>query len=901
MVASPPPPHPTPPEQVGDGVEARSCASPTPSLRRKGSPNRSGGSARKSSSSREFGSSILNSVNKSASQFKKSINRKSGSPIDWFPRKKTEPYLKRKIKRLQESNGMTASLDETLGSANPHYTRMAREKIAAREAARKAMEARKAAMVEASWCRILHAARIQKKDAEEVMEKAKFRATEAFEQARVIGVMMYDRPDCSSQQYEVESLSQTGGQSTHKVTASFQTGFEVDMEVAAAVKKAFIQLANSSISSNKEEFKELLWKISQNPDVTEIDANSEDEQHQGDCNSEDKRNLKFNKETLGTGIFPSDFDNTNVQQSNDLVNIMLERLKALHEDELASLAVIVATSGLNAVLQSDRGKYQETESVNSFTSQRAHSRRYSTAASFVDVLQPKKEVTSELPSLDKFLVKHLSKLEKEVHEAREAGRKASSVNSCAQGAQRQITGRNPKATDSASDLSSILVKHVSKLEKEILEAKKNNNTRIQLLEESCKKVEAHVEKDASKESEFYNAQSESFCNSGSVGSCNSRESYEKSKHGRDCSQDKENKILFSHQLPPSGAKGKQGGKRLTRIEAAKLEALNSFCTKDGNAFDVGLDKILIRPIHRLEREKKKALEHGQTNVQKDPQKNGDRTIVTGSLDEILVKHVSRLEREKIDYERRNALGEGLTNVPHDQRKHGNNATASESLDQVLVKHVSRLEREKIDYEKRNALEEVLTNVAHDQRKHDNNATASESLDQVLVKHVSRLEREKVEYAKRNTLGERTSEQNHQERHSNTNIASDSLDQILVKHVSRLEKEKIEHGKSGDMIFLKKNDSKCTNEEADLSDILVKRSMKLEQAKLASSAAEETLTGSFNPVQERRRAREKELMDAWGGVGLGNSMKPHLSKIEKDKVAWRKAEEEQKQMCAANEL
>uniref|UniRef100_A0A0E0GQD6 Uncharacterized protein n=1 Tax=Oryza nivara TaxID=4536 RepID=A0A0E0GQD6_ORYNI len=851
MVASPPPPHPTPPEQVGDGVEARSCASPTPSLRRKGSPNRSGGSARKSSSSREFGSSILNSVNKSASQFKKSINRKSGSPIDWFPRKKTEPYLKRKIKRLQESNGMTASLDETLGSANPHYTRMAREKIAAREAARKAMEARKAAMVEASWCRILHAARIQKKDAEEVMEKAKFRATEAFEEARVIGVMMYDRPDCSSQQYEVESSSQTGGRSTHKVTASFQTGFEVDMEVAAAVKKAFIQLANSSISSNKEEFKELLWKISQNPDVTEIDANSEDEQHQGDCNSEDKRNLKFNKETLGTGIFPSDFDNTNVQQSNDLVNIMLERLKALHEDELASLAVIVATSGLNAVLQSDRGKYQETESVNSFTSQRAHSRRYSTAASFVDVLQPKKEVTSELPSLDKFLVKHLSKLEKEVHEAREAGRKASSVNSCAQGAQRQITGRNPKATDSASDLSSILVKHVSKLEKEILEAKKNNNTRIQLLEESCKKVEAHVEKDASKESEFYNAQSESFCNSGSVGSCNSRESYEKSKHGRDCSQDKENKILFSHQLPPSGAKGKQGGKRLTRIEAAKLEALNSFCTKDGNAFDVGLDKILIRPIHRLEREKKKALEHGQTNVQKDPQKNGDRTIVTGSLDEILVKHV--------------------------------------------------LEREKIDYEKRNALEEVLTNVAHDQRKHDNNATASESLDQVLVKHVSRLEREKVEYAKRNTLGERTSEQNHQERHSNTNIASDSLDQILVKHVSRLEKEKMEHGKSGDMIFLKKNDSKCTNEEADLSDILVKRSMKLEQAKLASSAAEETLTGSFNPVQERRRAREKELMDAWGGVGLGNSMKPHLSKIEKDKVAWRKAEEEQKQMCAANEL
>lgn len=54
---------------------------------------------------------------------------------------------------------MNSSLDETLGSANPHYTRIAKEKIAAQEAAKKAMKARKAALIEASWCRILHAAR----------------------------------------------------------------------------------------------------------------------------------------------------------------------------------------------------------------------------------------------------------------------------------------------------------------------------------------------------------------------------------------------------------------------------------------------------------------------------------------------------------------------------------------------------------------------------------------------------------------------------------------------------------------------------------------------------------------------------------------------------------------------
>lgn len=54
---------------------------------------------------------------------------------------------------------MRSTLDETLGDSNPHYSRVLREKMAIREAAVKAMEARKAAMVEASWCRILQAAR----------------------------------------------------------------------------------------------------------------------------------------------------------------------------------------------------------------------------------------------------------------------------------------------------------------------------------------------------------------------------------------------------------------------------------------------------------------------------------------------------------------------------------------------------------------------------------------------------------------------------------------------------------------------------------------------------------------------------------------------------------------------
>ncbi|TKV92572.1 hypothetical protein SEVIR_9G170300v4 [Setaria viridis] len=856
--SSPPPPSAADGDGDGVGGGAARCSSPTPAPRRRTSPNRSGGSARKSPGSRDFGGgSVLKSVNKSTLQFKKSRNRRSGSPINWTPRKKTESYMKRKIKHLQETDGMTASLHETLGNANPHYTRMAREKIAAREAARKATEARKAAMVEASWCRILRAARIQNKNAEEVMEKAMLRATEAFEEARTMGVMMYDTPDCPHQQYEVESSSHTGGRSTHKVTASFQTAFQVDMEVSAAVKKAFVQLANSSDSAKREEFKELLWKISQNPVLTEADVNSEDKTQLGDC-SDEGTSLKLNKENLTGNSAPSDFNTTKVQESIDVVSIMLERLKALHEDELASLAVIVATSGLNAALQSDRGKYHETDPANNISagSLRSQSRRYSTAASFVDVQRPKKEVASELPSLDKFLVKHLSKLERDVQEAREASRKVTSVKSVAHDAHSQFSSSNAKAAESTSDLGSILVKHVSKLEKEVLEAKKNNQS-FHLVKGSCKDVKASDVQSRNRESEFNRTQSDSEAENKSdlKGSCDSKRSDEDSNQIQDFSdyvqEDKENRSLYSHQLPPSGAKGRQGGRRLTRIEAAKLEALKSFCTLDDNALDAGLDKIFVKPIHRLEKEKREARER-QTNVYKHPEKHAQSTTVTEGLDDILVKHVSRLEREMIDYKKRNALVEGWTNISHDQRKNGNSAKSSESLDQVLVKHVSRLEREKMEFEKRNA------------------------------------------------LGGGTNMQNDKQRPCNSVTALDSLDQILVKHVSGLEKEKIEHEKERSMTLLKKSHTQCTDGAAgSLADIFVKRPTKLEQAKLAS-AAEEKLASGLNPVEERRRAREKELLDVWGGMGLGNSMKPHVSKIERDKAAYRIAEAEQKQISAAGE-
>jgi hypothetical protein len=85
-------------------------------------------------------------------------------------------------------------------------------------------------------------------------------------------------------------------------------------------------------------------------------------------------------------------------------------------------------------------------------------------------------------------------------------------------------------------------------------------------------------------------------------------------------------------------------------------------------------------------------------------------------------------------------------------------------------------------------------------------------------------------------------------------------------------------------LVEESDAQFTDGAAGgLADTFVRRPTKLEQAKQEAAAAEENLPSVFNPALERRRAREKELLDAWGGEGLGSSVKPRLSKIESEKV------------------
>ncbi|XP_042459920.1 uncharacterized protein LOC122043398 isoform X1 [Zingiber officinale] len=780
-------------------------------------------SGRKNGGSKDIGYSVLNSINKSTSQIKKPNHRKIVSPLNWFPRKRADSFLKRKIKHLQEIAGMNLSLDETLGNANPHYTRITREKIAAREAAQKAMEARKAALVEASWCRILGAARINSKEAEARLQKAEKCAEEAFEAARSLGVMMYDRPDSQRRPYEIETSLGIGGKSTHKVTAAFETAFDVDKEVTAAVKRAFVMLANCSSSSSKEEFRNLLCKISQNPDINRsteglLDTSSELESHsvaenvQESHGSDDANDKKAtNPSTEGLPDASSELEshpvaeneqeshgsddannkkttrmkqtkhNTSLLSTSDgsssssmsptkLTNNMFDRLKCLHEDELSSLAVIVATCGLNAALREmKRTKNDDVESVTtevpgldkflvkhiSKLEKEVQEARKSNAAlednrkfgtlekqgAAIENLEP---VISEVPSLDKFLVKHVSKLEQEVHEAKKNSASLEDQRMLGtlvnEDVKRKLFNHEPVITEVPS-LDKFLVKHVSKLEREIQEAKKNNavlkDHRIlgKLENEDVERKLSEIHEEKSMESNLNSEIQTEIMRTEPISVAPPCDNI--LTQGEECNKENKKQIPIKHLHKTD--------KCMSRDERAKLEVLKAFSKGyDDTLGTIGHDKILSKPMHWLAMEKIQNME---------PKRHGT--------------------------------------VPKGPVKHGNNITVTNSLDKILLKHVSQLEKEKQAWK--------ATEVV---RKGNKTKQQSEELP--------------------------------------------GLDEIMVKRQSKLEKAK----------------QSATQESAD-----------------------------YVKHETRREAREKELEAAWGGLSLGNSMRSHLSRIEQEKAAWRKAEEE----------
>ncbi|KAJ8572419.1 hypothetical protein K7X08_008930 [Anisodus acutangulus] len=191
--------------------------------------------------------------------------------------------------------------------------------------------------------------------------------------------------------YKIEKSPAKGGPTTHTVRTSFETAFEVDKQVTTAVKAALLKLANCP-SMNKDEVKELLHRISQNPE-TDDNSHQELSEFSSECESDTASELtdlervkerKYKKKQA--------YEKFNMP---NLVEMMLERLRCLQEDELASLATKVATCGLNAAL---------AEAENS-----------------------KLHVLGLLLMTGSVLVKHSSQLEKDIDEAKRMNEKLGEI------------------------------------------------------------------------------------------------------------------------------------------------------------------------------------------------------------------------------------------------------------------------------------------------------------------------------------------------------------------------------------------------------------------------------------------------------------------------------------------
>jgi len=530
-----------------------------------------------------------------------------------------------------------------------------------------------------------------------------------------MGVIMFDLPDCPKKHCQIETPSINGeGSSMHTFTASFETAFDVDKEVAAAVKTAFTKLARRP-SFSKEEFKELLKKISEHPDtdeshqdLTELSSENESEPELDPVSQ--KSELK--SEDLDSKIsFPGIIERKSrkrlsLENRIKLVDMMIERLKCLQEDALSSLATIVATYGLNAALAEVQNTKQPNPVIN-FPSRRMSSLGLRKSA--LDGTSRKDQGESELPSLDKFLVKHMTRLEREVCEAKKNHRNETKL-----GKDSSCKSVDGTPSESIPDLGSILVKkNYSKLEKEINEAK---------------------------------------------------------------------------------------------IKSAK-EMLGA--------------------------------SSGMPRGQKD------HTEVPG-LDKVLVKHVSRLEKEVQEARKRTA---------NENKSLKSTFSSGEALD---------------------TKENINLNIIEENK---------DGLEKILVKPVHRLEREKLQVL---SQGSRVENYRQRKSHGATNVADcESLDKVLVKRVSRLEKEKIKIGDEwGEVKKSHRNNHLETNEEGGggLDQVLVKHKSRLEREKMAAAAAAQQQDNPISFSVARRKARERELEEAWGGLSLGNSMKPGVSKLEQDKVS-----------------
>eukprot|EP01018_Ginkgo_biloba_P017500 Gb_41765 [translate_table: standard] len=888
---------------------------------------------------------------------------RKNSPLNWFPRKKTESYLERKIRMLQEAEGTKASLDETLVGSNIRLSRVEREKRAVQAAAKEAMETRKAALVEASWCRILEAARIPCSLAVMELEKAEKKASEALATAVALGVIMKNGTGSSKHSCEGETSSSEEG-SNHTVTASFETAFEVDKEVVAAVKVAFGSLAHLPDFTLKDPVDADESKRRDQNQVA-VDVQSGDIESSGgldkkSCSTEgcskvdiqpyselDREEDAPDSIRMKTRVVNIPLNNriskelpSPLELSDGLVKLMLERMKYLTSEELASLEQIVSTRGLGALLK-EQNVEQEANVKNTgggladmLVKHVSRLEAEKTAGSKPAVLSSASKVknpSEDVPDLGSVLVKHMSKLEKELQEAKRTSKA-------------QEYKRPGELGRAVQSLDQVLIKHVSRLEREKLAAAANSKgleaRKTSASVKSCtedhnklglgdilKKQPSNINAKGKVHADISNKENKDVnpilefslgvkqtnidalkCQNASVGSVEtSADNCEERNLQSDLSS------LDAH---------------FSKYEESRFQEHTN--KRESKEQIEGLDKVLIKRMSRLEKEKLEAAAAAKTCEAHKSSTLNKSTQDCKSLES------SRLGRMNVHDIRNNYNGKdnrdgiaslvensglvqsgnsciesaclGTTNAEKMERSKLSSTNVPD-LGSILIKHVSKFQEEI------QAAKTASQTVKSVQRKQS--LRNEESLDKVLVKRLSKLEREKLaasaKEASLNSYKCSTTSSDAFEAQPQNQIGEDCVLKDVNEMIGTSNKADAESRVSNMEVLEsscshssqeKQAEDYCLHSEGnnhatETSEIdpfhTVKKMSKLE--------IEKQQAAGNDPWQRRRNTRAEELQAAWGGLGLENSMKRHVSRLELEqfvacflralKAAWRQAEEEER--------
>ncbi|GAQ85326.1 hypothetical protein KFL_002290160 [Klebsormidium nitens] len=887
-------------------------------------------------------------------------------PLAWFPRAKKDSFLERKIKKMQESEGPKEHLGEAFVKK---MSRVEREKAAAATAAEAALAAKKAALVEVSWCRILEAASIPCDAAAVRARAAESRASETASAAAALGVVL--SPAASGRPHSAAPKTAARGY-RDVIFASTASEADVEREVVGAVKSALRRAELTSAGEGE------LPGAENGPEMTSaaLEGAEEPETLAGEATGDGQQSAEAggngtpaSPSTPVTGTVPRaappvDSDVSPFEKNGGVTSYIPGKspgAKAGGEAEPRSPPKAKTGSRFGGLLMaciSPRGKDNEdSEGEDSSSEEEGEDN----GLLGKDALKKDGVSASGFAGEDEGLAKDGAGTWKEVPLAADFSpgsssgrpRKAATRYSSALEASdsddegghvafspsRSLAFASPgKVHDSAREQPEPDLEGAQKAASPGEEVTGGGTTR-----QGEKSVEELVEAMVGR---LAGLSAEQRAAVGSVVATRGFGGFMES------SPLTSRLAGITSPQKPSGL-GDDFLIKRSKLEVAKDEATAAAKTATANppkmgsflpslkVSEPGLDQILVKRLSKLELAKAASKAEAEKNAPANVVKKenaGQSGLAEPGLDQVLVKRMSKLEMAKAEAVAA-SKAESERGAPANRAKRntaGQDGLAEPGLDQVLVKRMSKLEKAKADAaEAAKADSEQDGKVVKGRVEVTQNGTNSD-FGRDLVKHVSKLERAKADAAAAAKL-ELSGSAGRKNGTAPGTEPELGLGQVLVKRLSKLEQAKADAvaaaqsapatpGKPAKLIV-------DPNPHAGGLGDMVKRPSRLEREKEAARKAAESaddltpttvLSRGFKDeglgatgegfgqgfvkkmsrlerekaaAQEQglgvsaaaRAERPKQDAAAWEGQGLG-TLKKHMSRLEREKLAWKDAEE-----------